>query len=126
MEDRLQILGLILSLVSLAGFYCAYVYGRQTKRFKWSEYYALIAAPLASVVALAYFVGARILILFVVGATVGFFLEYLIGFVYHKTLNERLWTYDRMSIGGYTSILSIPFWGIAAVIFGLVGTLTGI
>lgn len=52
--------------------------------------------------------------------------ELVVGFVYHKTLNRRLWQYNRLSVGGYTSVLSIPMWGIAGVVFWALSKLLGL
>ncbi|MBI4709185.1 MAG: hypothetical protein HY764_03220 [Candidatus Portnoybacteria bacterium] len=124
--DKIKILGLVFLSVSLLGFYLAYLYGRRTKKFRWSEYIAIIITPFIFVLALAYFVDIKILGLFAISAVVGFSLEYLCGLTYHKTLNRRLWRYERFSVGGYTSLLTIPMWGISGVIFWFLGKLIGI
>lgn len=107
----------MLLLISLGGMFGAYLFGRKTKEFKWSEYVVLIAAPVIGSLSLAYFFGKGIIHLFVISSIVGFALEYIIGFAYHKTLNKRLWTYDRYSVGGYTSFLTFPMWGVAGIVF---------
>lgn len=124
--ENLSYLGTVLSLVSVLGFYFAYRYGHKTKRFRLREYLAMIFVPLLSVLLLAYFLTAQILLLFLVSAVVGFLFEYGFGFAYHKTLNQRLWVYQRMSIDGYTSVLSLPVWGIAGVVFWSLGQLLGV
>jgi uncharacterized membrane protein len=126
MDDKLIFLGVIFILASLIGFYLAYLYGRKTKRFQWNEYLALLVVPTLFVIALAYYVDTRILSLFLVSAAVGFLLEYIIGLAYHKTLNRRLWTYQRLSVCGYTSLLSIPIWGVAGVIFWFLSKMVGL
>lgn len=125
--DKLTLLGTIFLFLCLAGFYLAYLYGRKTKVFKWSEYFAILILPLIFILALTYFIDTRILGLFFVSAFVGFTLEYIVGFTYHKTLNKRLWYYqERFSINGYTSLLSIPIWGVAGVIFWFLSKLLGL
>ncbi|OGZ10521.1 MAG: hypothetical protein A3D67_03180 [Candidatus Lloydbacteria bacterium RIFCSPHIGHO2_02_FULL_51_22] len=126
MENNSNLLSLLFVAVSLCGFYCAYLYGHKTKKFIWKEYVILLAAPVLSIIGMAYFLNPRIGTLFIAGSALGFFLEYAIGFAYHKTLNERLWTYNRMSIGGYTSVLSIPIWGVGAVIFWFLSKAVGL
>lgn len=123
---NINFLGAIFILITLLGFYLAYLYGRKTKRFRWSEYIAIIILPIILVIVLAIIVDSRILSLFVVSCAVGFFLEYLVGLVYHKTLNRRLWEYKRLSINGYSSLLSIPIWGVAGCVFWFIGKMLGL
>lgn len=124
--NYLTISGFIFILVTLIGFYLAYLYGRKTKRFRWSEYIAIIILPIISIFAFAYLIDVKIINLFIIGSFFGFVLEYILGLTYHKTLNKRLWTYDRFSIQGYTSLLSIPIWGIATVIGWFVSKMVGL
>jgi len=124
--DNLSLLGFIFTIITFAGFYTAYLYGRKTKYFKWREYIAIIIWPILSVLALTYFVDVKILSLFFVSSFVGFALEYILGFAYHKTLNKRLWEYRRLSIGKYTSFLTLPIWGIAGVFFWFLSKMVGL
>jgi uncharacterized membrane protein len=124
--DQLTYLGIIAVFFCLVGFYLAYLYGRKTKQFRWSEYLAIIVWPLLCVLALAYFVDVKILTLFFASAFIGFVLEYVLGLTYHKTLNKKLWHYERLSVGGYTSLLSIPIWGVVGVVFWSVGEILGL
>ena len=52
-------------------------------------------------------------------AVLGTLAEWVIGFFYHMIVGQRLWTYHRYSITGYTSFLSIPIWGLSGLIFSL-------
>jgi len=124
--EKLVSFGFIFIVVSLVGFYLAYLYGRKTKRFKWTEYGAILAGPVLSIIILAVLIDIKILTLFLVSASVGFLLEYVVGLTYHKTLNKRLWRYERLSIDGYSSLLSVPIWGIAGVIFWFLGKMVGL
>lgn len=124
--EQLTIIGFVFVILSLAGFWLAYLYGHKTKRFLWSEYIAIITFPLLFVIALAYFVDIKILFLFFVSSVAGFVLEYLLGFGYHKVFSQRLWTYGRFSVNGYTSLLCIPIWGIAGVIFWFLSKMVGL
>jgi hypothetical protein len=120
------LLGLSVLAISCIGIYIAYLFGRKTKAFRWSEYFALIAAPVAGCLALAYPYGIGLIYFFLLSAIVGFVLEYGIGKAYHKTLNRRLWTYGKHSLGGYTSLLTLPMWGVAGVIFWLLAQQVGL
>lgn len=116
---KYSVIALLLLVVSLGGIFGAYLFGRRTKRFRWSEYIALLSAPVLGSLSLSYFYGRGIIYLFLISSIVGFVLEYSLGFAYHKTLNKRLWTYDRYPVGGYTSLLTFPMWGVAGIVFWL-------
>ncbi len=117
---------LCFALASAAGFYGAYLYGRRTKTFHWSEYIALMAGPLLGCLVLATFYGMAMVYLFIASSVVGFVLEYGTGLMYHKTLNRRLWTYGKYSVGGYTSLLTFPMWGVTGVVFWLLSRSVGL
>lgn len=123
---KIFFIGILFNFLSLVGFYLAYLYGRKTKKFRWSEYLAIIILPLACISFLSYLEGFKILILFILSCFVGFALEYIVGLTYHKTLNERLWKYNRFGFGGYTSFLSLPLWGIAGIVFYFLGKMIGL
>lgn len=124
--DRAILLGVLFIIIDMVGFYLAYLYGRKTKKFRWSEYVSIIIFPIIGVIALAYFVDIKILSLFIISSFVGFGLEYLLGLTYHKTLNKKLWEYKRLSVDGYTSLLSIPIWGVVGVSFWFISKLIGL
>ena len=116
----------LLGIASLLGMYVAYVHGRKTKEFKWNEYLLLLAVPTVGSLGLAFLYGVKVLYFFVASCVVGFVLEYLLGKAYHKTLNRRLWTYSKYSVDGYTSLLTIPMWGIAGIVFWLLANFVGL
>jgi len=116
----------IFIILSFIGFYLAYLYGRKTLKFRWSEYIAIIIVPILFIVFLTFYYDFAILKMFILSAIIGFVAEGVIGFVYDKVLNKKLWTYDRLSIKGYTSYLSIPLWGIAGVLFWFITKLVGL
>jgi len=119
-------LALGLLLVMFGGFSFAYRYGHKTKKFRLREYVAIIVWPIVAVIILALVYGGKILSLYCVSALFGFFAEYGFGFLYEKVLNSKLWTYHRLSVGGYTSLLSIPVWGAAGVIFWVLSKVVGL
>src|SRR3989344_6794194 len=123
---NLHLLGVIFLGITLTGFYLAYLYGRKTKIFVWKEYIAILIWPTLLVLTLAYFIDKNIIILFLISSIIGFCLEYLLGLTYHKTLNKRLWRYDKFSVKGYTSWLTLPIWGIAGVIFLFLSKIAGL
>lgn len=86
----------------------------------------MLIAPSICTIILAQIYGPKIWQMFLASAIVGTVAEYSVGLMYHKTLNKKLWSYSRMSIHGYTSILSIPFWAFAGLIFWFLGKILGI
>jgi hypothetical protein len=114
-------LGLFFFILTLIGFYLAYLYGHRTKRFRWSEYCLIIIWPALFVVILAIRIDIEVLKLFIISCIAGFGLEYSLGFIYHQVLNRRLWVYKKFSVNGYTSWLVLPVWGIVGVIFWYLG-----
>ena len=124
--DKITSLGIIFSAICLIGFYLAYLYGRKTKKFRWSEYVAIMIWPLLSVAGLAFYTGWKVINLFIISMIIGTCFEYLFGLVYEKTLNKKLWEYNYLSIHGYTSLLSIPLWGVAGIIFWSLGKMIGL
>jgi uncharacterized membrane protein len=116
-------LGGIFWIVFCLGLLSAYWYGRYTKKFRWSEYVALFIAPFLLLLIYAWYIDTKILEMFLVSAITGFILEYILGWVYHKVMNRRLWYYSKFSLNGYTSLLSIPLWGIAGVLFWFLSVL---
>ena len=122
---KIVLLWYLFLLVDSIGAYLAYLYGRKTTKFRWKEYLAIIIAPILFIIFLAFYYNFAILKLFLVSSVVGFVGEYIFGFLYDKVLNKRLWTYNRLSIKGYTSFLSIPAWGIAGVMFWFIAKLIG-
>ncbi|MBI4086734.1 hypothetical protein HY416_01995 [Candidatus Kaiserbacteria bacterium] len=116
-----------LLLASSLGVYIAYLYGRNTKKFRWSEYVVFISVPVVGCLSLGYIYGAKIIQFFIASAIVGFFLEYVVGLAYNKILNRHLWYYSRLKVGnGYTSLLVIPMWGVAGVLFWLLAQNVGL
>ena len=116
----------IFIIIACCGLLGAVWYGRKTARFRWSEYAALIIFPTGSVLWLAYRYGTVVFSLYVASAVFGTLAEWVLGWTYHRTLGSRLWEYKRFSISGYTSILSMPFWGITGIIFILLAKILGI
>lgn len=105
----------------ILGFILAARYGRSTKKFLWREYFALLVAPAVGLVGLIILFGTKPLFAFITLALIGPASEWLLGFMYHKTLGTRLWLYERYCLPGrYTSWLTIPMWGFAGIFLQLV------
>jgi len=101
-----------------------YFYGRNTKRWVWKEYYAVAAGPVAGVIVLSFFMGAKVLLYFVLCAAVGFSGELLLGLFCKRVLNKRLWYYTKKPLlGGHTSLLNLPLWAGGGMLFFLLAKL---
>lgn len=87
--------------------------------FKFSRYLFYLLFPIIAIVYSLIYTGSTIIYIFLIFSVVGTALEWLAGFTYHMVVGQRLWTYHRFSIGGYTSLLSIPLWGLGGVFFWL-------
>lgn len=95
------------------------VFNKHTKvnHFSWGKYFYFITVPfLASFYFFSKFTSG-FLVLFFSFLILGTFAEWLVGFVYNKVTGQRLWTYHKYHIGHYTSLLSMPIWGLAGVLF---------
>ena len=87
--------------------------------FKFSRYVFLISVPMFAILFMTNIVGISIIKSFLIFAVFGTVLEYCIGYSYQIIVGQRLWTYHRYSVRGYTSLLSIPLWGLCGVMFYL-------
>ncbi len=117
---------LFFCIVSGIGMGTSYLLLRTSKEFRWSSFVAFLFAPVCASLLLTLVYGWRVLFLFAVSCVVGFLMEFSLGLLYHKTLKHRLWSYDRYNVGGYTSWLTIPMWGVAGVLFWLLGRVVGL
>lgn len=64
--------------------------------------------------------------LFLISAILGTLLEYGLGKFMLEAFGIRFWTYKYGSIGKFTSIYSIPYWGAVGFFFGFLMKLIGI
>jgi len=91
----------------------------KTHHYSYGRYIYFLILP---ILVILYFIqGTKINIfaVFLSFSLLGTLAEWLLGFFYHRIVGQRLWTYHRYSITKYTSLLSIPMWGIAGLIFYL-------
>src|SRR3989304_2691959 len=92
--------------------------GFRDYHFSFVRYLFVLLPPLVATIYLV-LVGneeGTLLKLFLIFAIIGTLLEGLVGFVYQMTVGHRLWSYHRYAIGGYTSLLAIPYWGFVGVL----------
>lgn len=112
---------LVLEVISMVVWKRATGESVRTDHFRFSRYLWYIVFPLVLTLLFVHVSGGGLWVVFIVGCAVGTILEWLIGWSYHGVVGQRLWTYHRYSLGGYTSVLSVPIWGMAAVLFALLG-----
>lgn len=126
MEINFFLLAFAFVILTFSGFLLTYAYSGNRSSFSWREYIALIVIPITLVLSASIYVDGRIAALFILGSFFGALYEYVIGFTYHKIMKRHLWTYHRFSIRGYTSLLSIPLWGIGTIFFWLLAKSIGL
>jgi uncharacterized membrane protein len=85
--------------------------------FAFSRYIYLLLMPIIGVISSWYLVGSSIITIFITFSLIGPFFEWIIGYAYNSIVGQRLWTYHRYAVNGYTSLLTIPFWGLGGVLF---------
>lgn len=84
----------------------------QVIHFKFYRYLFLVSVPIIITLIMSRMIDASILKFFIIFALLGTILEYCIGYSYKMVVGQKLWSYYRYSIKGYTSLLSIPLWGL--------------
>lgn len=108
-------------LESLAFQFHFLLFGKHYKKYHYTFarfiYYLLV--PVTATIFAISQAGFYLLNVFLVFSFVGVVLEWLAGFAYHMVVGQKLWTYHRYSLGGYTSLFSVPLWGVGGVLFWL-------
>ncbi len=80
--------------------------------------------PLLAFLLVTYTFGYSPIKVFLIFALAGTALEWSIGFSYHRIVGQRLWTYHRDSLSGYTSFLGTPVWGLLGILTWLLAKAT--
>lgn len=111
--------GVILEVTVLHLYYELILRTKRPTRFSWVRYGFLLLVPIISVALIAVREGVVVLNVFVAASLLGAVFEWLIGFFYDTIVGARLWTYHQFGITKYTSLLSLPLWGLAGVLFWL-------
>lgn len=104
-------------LINLIGAFIAVWYGRRTEGRRWSEYFVMILWPILGTIVLSYYEGWQILLFFLVCMIIGFILEIRLNQNFEKILGEKFYIYKKITYKGYSSLLSLPFWGAAGIVF---------
>jgi hypothetical protein len=98
-----------------------FIFKAKYKRYHYSfsRYLFFLLFPLTALLFVLADQGFKILTIFIFFSVIGPILEALAGYSYHMVVGQRLWTYHRHSLKGYTSVLSAFLWGLGGVLFWL-------
>lgn len=88
--------------------------------FLFGRYLFLILFPLTTTFFMMYLQGSSVFKIFLIFGLIGPLFEWLVGFSYYQIMGARLWTYKILTIDGHSSLLTIPLWGMAGVLFYLI------
>lgn len=110
------VIGWILEAIFSQGYYFFAKEHYKEHHFTFGKYIFFMLFPLIAV-AVSFLYEPKILQVFFLGCFLGTSFEWVVGWAYEKTIGQRLWTYHRFGIlSRYTSLLSIPLWGVAGVL----------
>lgn len=126
MESYFLPWAIVSMIFSVVGFSLLIFYTKQTKNFLWREYLGILFIPFVPVMTLSAFEGYKVWLLWLAYSLCGTCFEYLLGFFYEKIIGRKLWVYQKYSVNGYTSLLSIPLWGFGGFIFWFLARIIGI
>lgn len=113
------VVGVGLESVAVKSYYLITKTHYKEHHFSWGKYLFLLSFPLFATGYAIFREGSSLINVFIIFSFVGTLLELLIGLAYHKIVGQRLWTYHKYTLSEYTSLLSIPLWGLAGVLFWL-------
>ncbi|TSC62028.1 MAG: Uncharacterized protein Greene041614_762 [Parcubacteria group bacterium Greene0416_14] len=109
--------GVCVEFVILNPSYFKTGHWRRRYHFSMFRYVFLLLFPSIGLFILMKHIGVSIVGgIFLLSCIAGTILEWCIGCSYHAIVGQRLWTYHRSSLAGYTSLLSIPLWGLGSYI----------
>jgi hypothetical protein len=87
------------------------------KHFHFIRYMYLLLFPTIGIIVSIYIGGSTAFKTFLLFSLLGPLCEWCIGFAYQQIVGQKLWTYHRYALAGNTSLLAIPFWGFAGILF---------
>jgi uncharacterized membrane protein len=111
------ILTVVIFLIFILFWFFAYFFKRN--KFQKTSLIFFISAPIISFLFTLNYYGIKIIYIFISFIIFGTLGEFCFGYLYHKIFKKKLWEYKTMKLGknGYTSLLSVPFWGMAGLMF---------
>jgi uncharacterized membrane protein len=87
--------------------------------FFYGRYVFLLTFPLLGTLIVINIEGWPLFKIFLSFMAIGPVFEWLVGFFYYHIVGARLWTYHKLSLWGHTSLLAVPLWGMAGILFYL-------
>ena len=113
---KLFVLIIIIASVSetIAFHFFRNFFGKPLKHLKNKRLFKNIVAVSIPILGLMALLAQRkfsYVVLFFFFAVIGTILEYLLGKFLHLVEGRRVWVYQYLAIGQYTSWLSLPYWG---------------
>ena len=99
---------------------------RHNHRFTLGKKVSFFSLPIWGVLFLIFDKSTASVLVFFFAATIGTLLEGLMGKGVSGIFGAKIWTYKRGSIGNFTSIYSIPYWGAAGILFATLGKVMGL
>lgn len=97
-----------------------------TRRFTIAKKVNFFSLPLWGILFVFFLQNHAYGVVFICSAIVGTFLEFVMAKGAFYLYGVKIWVYKQGSLGGYTSIYSIPYWGAAGIIFVSLGKILGI
>jgi hypothetical protein len=119
-KQLLVFLFLVIGGVVLEGIVSSFYYRnkkRNNKNFSFTRYLLLLLLPTIAAFVTFFMIGEPAIKIFLTFSLLGPIIEWCIGFSYQAIVGQKLWTYHRYSITGNTSLLAIPIWGLAGILF---------
>lgn len=99
---------------------------RHQNKYAFGKHASLMSIPIWGFISLLVTKHYSYAELFLLGAAVGTFAEYLFGRFFYRIEGRRIWTYNFGTFAGFTSIFSIPYWGGATLLFVLLAKSLGV
>lgn len=115
----ISITGVLLELILSKLYYKLTGKSYKKNHFSFLSYIMFLFFPAFAFFFVAHSLGYSVIKVFIILGAAGTILEWLLGFSYHKIVGQRLWTYHRYTIGGYSSLLSFPLWGFLGLLLWL-------
>ena len=84
--------------------------------FTLSRYVYYLIFLIVSAIYIVYKEGTPLLLTIFAFSIIGPAFEWFVGITYSKIVGQRLWTYHRGTIHGYTSSLAVPLWAFGGII----------
>lgn len=94
---------------------------RINKRFTLGKKISFFSLPIWGILFVVFLHSKEYALIFFYSAAIGTFLEAGMGKMTSRIYRAKIWVYKQGALGDYTSIYSIPYWGVAGVIFAALG-----